>query len=93
MATQEPMTMEEMLALPMTFGIKTAARALGLGERKAYELAAKGEFPVPLRRIGLEYTATRPDLFRYFGLDPALVAVPVAVAAPAESGPSEANAA
>ena len=34
--------MEELLALPVSFGIKTAARALGLGQSKVYEYAAAG---------------------------------------------------
>ena len=76
MATVEPMSMEELLALPVSFGIRTAARALGLGQRKAYELAAAGEFPCPVRRDGQEYRVTRPDLFRHLGLDPAMVAAP-----------------
>ena len=77
--------MEELLALPMTFGIKTACKALDIGERRAYDLAAREDFPIPLRRKGHKYTATRPDLFRYFGLDPAMTAVPVPVAAPPAS--------
>jgi hypothetical protein len=80
----EQMTMEELLALPVAFGIRTAALALGLGASKAYEYAARGEIPgdppsyasVPVRRYGQEYRVTRPDLFRALGLDPGLVRAP-----------------
>jgi hypothetical protein len=36
-----------------------------------------GDPPIPIRRYGSEWRATRPDLFRHLGLDPAAVAVPV----------------
>ena len=76
----EQMTMEELLDLPVTFTIRTAAKALGLGESKAYELAARGEIPgdppVPVRKYGQEYRVTRPDLFRHLGLDPGMVRAP-----------------
>ena len=72
-------TLQQMLDLPMTFSLKTAARALGIGERQAYELAAADKFPIRLRGgKGRKYIATRPDLFRYYGLDPAMVAAPPA---------------
>jgi len=80
--TPGQMTMEELLALPVSFGIKTAARALGLGQSKVYEYAAAGQIPgdppVPVRQYGQEYRVTRPDLFRHLGLDPGLVRAPEA---------------
>ena len=66
--------MEELLELPVSFGIKTAAPALGIGQSNAYEMAAAGTFPCPVKRYGQQYRVTRPDLFGYLGLDPALVA-------------------
>lgn len=82
--TAEDMTMEELLALPVSFGIRLAAKALKLGESKAYEYAARGEIPgdppryeaVPVRKYGQEYRVTRPDLFRALGLDPGMVRAP-----------------
>ena len=72
--------MEELLALPVSFGIRTAAKALGLGQSKAYEYAAAGEIPgdppIPVRQYGQEYRVTRPDLFRHLGLDPGMVRAP-----------------
>jgi hypothetical protein len=39
------MTRAELLDLPVTVSIATAARALGLGRSTAYELARRDEFP------------------------------------------------
>jgi predicted DNA-binding transcriptional regulator AlpA len=77
MTHEHKMTMEELLDLPVSFGIPVAARALGLGRSKAYDLIARDEFPVPVRRYGREYRVTRPDLFRHFGLEPDRVAAEV----------------
>lgn len=78
----EQMTMEELLDLPVSFGVRTAVRALGIGKSKAYEYAARGEIPgdppIPVRKYGQEYRVTRPDLFRALGLDPGLVRAPEA---------------
>jgi hypothetical protein len=70
------MTMEELLSLPVIVDLRTAGRAVGLGKNKSYELAAAGQFPVQLQRLGIEYKVTRPHLFAYLGLDPAMVAEP-----------------
>jgi hypothetical protein len=68
------MTMEELLALPVSFGLRTAARALGIGRSTAYEMADAGTFPCPVLRAGNRYLVTRPNLFQTLGLDPAAVA-------------------
>jgi hypothetical protein len=75
------MSMPELLALPVSFGLPVAARALGIGRNKAYEMAAadgaltaEGMPPCPVRRLRHEYRVTRPDLFRAIGLPPDLVA-------------------
>lgn len=82
MADEHKMSMEELLDLPVSFGVPVAATALGLGRSKAYDLIAQGEFPCPVRRYGREFRVTRPDLFRALGLDPALVAAEVAPGKP-----------
>lgn len=71
------MTMDELLTLPVSFTIRTAARALGIGESSAYLMAANGTFPCPVLRYGQQYRVTRPHLFVALGLDPAMVARPV----------------
>jgi len=42
----------------------TAARILGIGRTKAYELARRGEFPCPVIRVGDLYRVSTPDLLR-----------------------------
>jgi hypothetical protein len=78
--TAPPMTMEELLALPVVIELRVAARAVGIGRNKAYEYAAAGQFPgdppLPVQKYGGEWRVTRPNLFRHLGLDPAMVAAP-----------------
>ena len=72
------MTMDELLGLPLYFGLKTAARALGLGQNRAYEQARDSETlsspvtvqPCKVIRDGREIKVTRFDLFASMGLDP-----------------------
>jgi predicted DNA-binding transcriptional regulator AlpA len=49
------MSSDEILALPSVVDLMTAARALGLGRTKAYELARRGHFPCRLIRVGSTY--------------------------------------
>jgi predicted DNA-binding transcriptional regulator AlpA len=35
-----------------TLGVATVGQAFGLGRSASYDLAARGEFPVPLIRVG-----------------------------------------
>jgi excisionase family DNA binding protein len=58
----EPMTREELATLPITTTIETAARALGLGRTRAYELARQGRFPCKVIRIGTSYRVVTADL-------------------------------
>jgi len=74
------MSMEELLALPVSVDLRTAARAFGIGRDAAYRMAAAGIFPCPVRREGQQYRVTRPDLFRAVGLPPDAVAGGDAVA-------------
>ena len=66
------MSMDELLALPVSIGLRDAARALGIGKSVAYEQAATGEFPVQVHPRGRGYRVNRADLFRALGLDPAM---------------------
>lgn len=47
-----PMTMAELLALPPTVSVTTAARALGIGKDKAYELIKADLFPARVIPLG-----------------------------------------
>jgi hypothetical protein len=72
------MTMEELLALPVVMGLKTAARALGIGQNRAYRMARAGGAlsssatitPCQVKPDGREFKVTRFDLFASMGLDP-----------------------
>lgn len=56
---------------PPTVDLQTAARALDLGRTKAYDLAKRGEFPVPVRRIGASYRVPVAALLDYLGISEA----------------------
>ena len=58
------MTHEELAALPTTTTIETAARALGLGRTRAYQLARENRFPCKVIRIGASYRVVTSDLHR-----------------------------
>jgi hypothetical protein len=62
------MTREELLALPVSFGIDLAGRALGMGRVKARTLHRAGRFPIKVRAHGATLTCTRHELFSYLGL-------------------------
>ena len=64
------MTLAELLAMPVTVDIGTAARALGLGRSTGYELARRGEFPCRLLRVGSSYRVPTVELMRLLGVDP-----------------------
>lgn len=47
----DPMTREELEALPPLVTIQVAARALTISRSTAYELIRDGEFPVPVLKL------------------------------------------
>ncbi len=47
-----PWTEERVRALGLHTDVATAASILGIGRSTAYELIRRGEFPVPVRRVG-----------------------------------------
>jgi hypothetical protein len=54
----------------------TAAKILGIGRTKAYELARQGDFPCLVIRVGDLYRVSTPDLLRLLGLGAANADVP-----------------
>lgn len=66
--TARAMTQRELLSLPVSFPLETANRALSLGRTTGYDLAKRGEYPVPVLRFGNAYRVTRADLFRVLGI-------------------------
>lgn len=63
------MTKTELLALPVAIDLTTAARAFGIGRATAYDLARRGDFPVPVQRVGRQLRVTRTDLLAALNVD------------------------
>lgn len=63
------MSQDELLALPTTVSVETAARAIGLGRTRAYELARQGAFPCKVIRVGAKYRVVTVDLRRLLGIE------------------------
>jgi hypothetical protein len=61
------LTVADLRKLPPTIDLMTAARALGIGRTKAYQLARRGEFPCRIIRIGDLYRVATADLIRLLG--------------------------
>ncbi|WP_432927737.1 helix-turn-helix domain-containing protein [Microbispora sp. CA-135349] len=62
-------TLRDLQDLPPTLDLMTAARILGIGRTKAYELAKKDEFPVTTIRVGDLYRVSTSDLLHLIGVD------------------------
>lgn len=50
--------------------ISTAARVYGISRSFAYELAARGELPFPVVRVGRRYVVPVASLLALLGIDP-----------------------
>lgn len=63
---------------PPSVSLMTAAAALGIGRTKAYDMAKRDEFPVPVIRIGDVYRVRTAELLAFLGISeaPPLPAVP-----------------
>ncbi|MFJ4684746.1 DNA-binding protein [Streptomyces sp. NPDC088789] len=62
------MTLDELLALPPTVNVTTAARALGIGVHKAYNLIKEGTFPVQTLPLGSTVRVPTAALWRVLGV-------------------------
>jgi len=62
------LTFDELHALPTVVDLMTAARALGIGRTKAYQLAATGAFPVRILRVGNAYHVPTAELLKVLGV-------------------------
>lgn len=65
------MTREELDALGVATDLRTAARALGLGQSTAYQLASEGRFPIKVMRAGSRYIVPTAGLREALGIDAA----------------------
>lgn len=63
-----PLTFDELHDLPIVVDLMTAARALGIGRTKAYQLAASGQFPVRIIRVGTAYHVPTAELLKVLGI-------------------------
>jgi predicted DNA-binding transcriptional regulator AlpA len=64
-----PVTIAQLRATA-TVDLMTAARALGLGRTKAYDLARHQQFPCRVIRIGESYRIPTAGLLELLGLTP-----------------------
>ncbi|MEH0576852.1 MULTISPECIES: DNA-binding protein [Streptomyces] len=62
------MSLEEVLALPATVNVVTAARALGIGHNKAYDLIKLGQFPVRTLMMGSTIRIPTAALWEALGI-------------------------
>jgi hypothetical protein len=65
----EPLTIADVRALPATVDLLVAARALGIGRTRAYELAQRHQFPCPVRRDGRRYRVQTANLLKILDID------------------------
>lgn len=68
------MTLDELLALPVSVDIETAGRAFGIGYTKAKDLARRGEFPCRVLKVGPKYRVPRSAILEALGIDPSHMA-------------------
>jgi hypothetical protein len=68
-ASAGAMGLEELLALPATVNVTTAARALGIGRDKAYELIRTEGFPVRTLALGGTVRVPTAELWKVLGVE------------------------
>ena len=66
----EAWTADEVRALGVTIDLVTAGSVLSLGRTASYELARRGQFPVPVLRIGRRYRVVTAHLLQLLNLTP-----------------------
>ncbi|MEW2518158.1 helix-turn-helix domain-containing protein [Actinacidiphila alni] len=68
-ARRKGLLVAEALDLPVTFDVwPTLGDALQIGRTATYQLARKGELPVPCFRVGRQLRARRSDLLIFLGI-------------------------
>lgn len=63
-------TADEVRALGVTTELVTAGSVIGLGRSASYELARRGEFPVPVLKVGHRYRVVTAHLRELLGVSP-----------------------
>ena len=64
-----PLTINEVMRLPATVDLPTAARALGFGRSKAYALVRSGGFPCRVLHAGETYRVPTAEILALLGID------------------------
>lgn len=64
----QTLTFDQLRTLPAVVNLMTAARALGIGRTKAYQLAQGDEFPCRIIRVGRGYHVPTADLLTVLGV-------------------------
>jgi Helix-turn-helix domain len=65
-----PSTSSRQPLRPTTANAGSAARSLGIGRTKAYQLARTGEFPCRIIRVGTGYLVPPAELLKVLGVTP-----------------------
>ncbi|WP_241518719.1 helix-turn-helix domain-containing protein [Streptomyces sp. CB03238] len=68
-ASAGAMGLEELLALPATVNVTTAARALGISRDKAYALIRSGSFPVRTLPLGSTVRVPTAELWKVLAVE------------------------
>ena len=68
MAYGVEMTDEEIYALPVVMTFKQAARAHGIGTKRALQMRKDGTLPFPIQPRGKQWVTTRTQLLESLGL-------------------------
>jgi predicted DNA-binding transcriptional regulator AlpA len=63
------LTEDELLALPAQVDIPTAGRAFGMSRIHSYELHKKGNFPVPVLKVGKRYRVPTAAILKALGVE------------------------
>jgi len=66
----QPLTIDQLRTLPSVVDLTTAARALGIGRTKAYQLAQHNDFPCRIIRVGRAYHVPTAELLTLLGITP-----------------------
>ena len=66
--TGRPWSARDVRALPAVVDLQTAGQVLGMGRTLSHELARRGQFPVPVLRLGHRYRVPTSALIALLGL-------------------------
>lgn len=61
-------TVQELRSWPVTVPLAQAGRCWRMGRERAYRMAAAGEFPVPVLRLGRRLVVTRAAILAALGI-------------------------